>query len=341
MKIIITGGAGFIGVNVAKRYLDRGDQVVIVDNLSRPGADKNADWLRSHKNGDEAQQWVLDISGPAASWPFRDHPDADRVLHLAGQTAVTTSISNPRRDFEVNALGTLNVLEAMREAGMQKVPMIYASTNKVYGALECGHADHPDWAILTELGVDEYQSLDFHSPYGCSKGAGDQYTIDYRRVYGLNTIVFRQSCIYGPRQAGTEDQGWISWFMKAAKEGKPITVYGDGKQMRDVLWVDDLVDAYEAAFYQFDHQRENPPKPMPHVYNIGGGPQNVVSVRDVLEFCCRYASGDGIPVSYSYADWRPGDQKVYVSDISRAKRELGWEPKVGLQEGLRRMWESI
>ena len=232
MKTIITGGAGFIGCNAASRYLRKGDNVVIVDNLSREGVHRNLDWLRGQGSFEFVQ---LDIRrGDELAKLFRKHRDADRVLHLAAQVAVTTSVTAPREDFEINALGTFNVLEAIREAGIT-APILYSSTNKVYGEMtDVGVAEKNGRYGYQTLptGVSEDRNLDFHSPYGCSKGSADQYVIDYHRIYGLRTIVFRQSCIYGYRQFGAEDQGWVAWFMIASQLGRPITVYGDGKQVR-------------------------------------------------------------------------------------------------------------
>src|SRR5262249_11933578 len=252
MKTVITGGAGFIGVNAAARYLKRGHHVVVIDNLHREGVQRNLDWLRSQGPVEFHQLDIRD--GAALSRLFERHADANQVLHLAAQVAVTTSVRSPREDFEINALGTFNVLEAMRHAGVA-APVIYASTNKVYGEMTSVGVteEHGRYAYRSlPHGVSEENHLDFHSPYGCSKGAADQYMIDYHRIYGFRTVVFRQSCIYGYRQFGAEDQGWVAWFMIASQLGRAITVYGDGKQVRDILFIEDLLDAYDAGFAAAD-----------------------------------------------------------------------------------------
>jgi CDP-paratose 2-epimerase len=332
MKTIITGGAGFIGSNASSRYLKRGHQVVVVDNLSRDGVAENLEWLRSLGGALEFHQ--IDVrESRDVSRVFREHRDADQVLHLAAQVAVTTSVRNPREDFEINALGTFNVLEAMRQSNIG-APLIYASTNKVYGEMTSvgtvernGRHDYQD----LPTGVSEEHNLDFHSPYGCSKGAADQYVIDYHRIYGTRSIVFRQSCIYGYRQFGAEDQGWVAWFMIATQLGRPITIYGDGKQVRDILFIDDLLDAYDAAFAQ-------PDKAAGRAFNIGGGVGNVVSLLELLAFI-EQRSGSNIRAGS--ADWRPGDQKVFISDIRRARTELGWSPKISCPEGLGLLYNWI
>ena len=331
MKIIITGGAGFIGSNAASRYLQRGDHVVVIDNLSRAGVVRNLEWL---KRQGQLTFLKLDICNQRhVAEAFQAHADAGLVLHLAGQTAVTTSVSDPRADFEANALGTFNVLEAVRAASIT-APLIYSSTNKVYGGMEdanlieqedrYAYADFP-------LGVSEDRTLDFHSPYGCSKGAADQYVRDYHRIYGLNTVVFRQSCVYGYRQFGAEDQGWVAWFTIAAQMNQPITIYGDGKQARDILFIDDLLDAYDAAAAQIQ-------KSAGRVYNIGGGPENVLSLLNLLAYL---EQKQGRPIARKSDRWRPGDQKVYVSDISRARGELGWSPKFNCEQGLELLYEWV
>jgi CDP-paratose 2-epimerase len=263
---------------------------------------------------------------------FAEHKDAQLVLHLAGQVAVTASVTDPRTDFEINALGTFNVLEAMRLAGL-RAPLIYSSTNKVYGGMEqvaVASGRRYGYAALPH-GVSEEQPLDFHSPYGCSKGAGEQYVRDYHRIYGLQTVVFRQSCIYGYRQFGGEDQGWVAWFAIAAQTGRPITVYGDGKQVRDILFIEDLLDAYDAAAARIATVAGR-------IYNVGGGPENVISLLDLLE---HLEQQGGRPLPYQYSDWRPGDQRIYISDIRRAHRELQWTPKVTWQLGLNLLYDWV
>jgi CDP-paratose 2-epimerase len=330
MKVLITGGAGFIGINAASRYLARGDQVIILDNLSRPGTQANLRWLQ-HQGAVKFLQIDLRDS-KAVEAALRDWRDASLVLHLAGQVAVTTSVADPRSDFEMNALGTLNVLEAMRRNKIAST-LIYSSTNKVYGDLAQiqiaeGRARYE--YVRMPNGINEDIGLDFHSPYGCSKGSADQYVRDYHRIFGLNTVVFRQSCIYGTRQFGMEDQGWIAWFLIAAELGLPLTIYGDGKQVRDVLFVDDLLDAFDAAANKIDVARGR-------VYNIGGGPSNAVSLLELIDHVSAL-SGKSPP--YRHGAWRLGDQRIYVSDIRRAKSELGWEPLVPWRRGVEtvRIW---
>ncbi len=332
MTVFITGGAGFIGCNLADDHLKRGEHVVVYDNLSRRGAQANLAWLRARYgerltfvDGD-----VRDFAALQAALPA----DAERVYHMAGQVAVTTSVLNPRDDFEINALGTFNVLEAVRTRAPQAITF-YASTNKVFGGME-------QIAVVEEalryryrdlpLGVSESEPLDFHSPYGCSKGAGDQYVRDYARIYGLRTVVFRQSCIYGTRQFGVEDQGWVAHFCIAARLGRPLTIYGNGKQVRDVLWIDDLVAAYNAAAARIDVAAGQ-------IYNIGGGPDNTMSIW--VEFGALLQELAGHPIPVSYGDWRPGDQPVYISDIRKAQRELGWQPRVSMPQGVERLWQWI
>ncbi len=331
MKTIITGGAGFIGSNASSRYLNRGHQVVVIDNLARDGVRENLEWLRPQGKLEFHQIDVRDAD--KIRGVFREHRDADQVLHLAAQVAVTTSVRDPREDFEINAVGTFNVLEAIRQSGM-RAPMIYSSTNKVYGEMTSvgvternGRYDYQSLAS----GVSEEHNLDFHSPYGCSKGSADQYVIDYHRIYGLCTTVFRQSCIYGYRQFGAEDQGWVAWFMIATQLGHPITIYGDGKQVRDILFIDDLLDAYDAAF-------ASPEKAEGRAFNIGGGAGNVVSLRELLAFIEERSGGK---IAAGSADWRPGDQKVFISDIRRARTELGWSPKISCPQGLGLLYDWI
>jgi CDP-paratose 2-epimerase len=331
MHIFITGGAGFIGSNLAHHYLAQGHVVTVFDNLSRKGSDKNLAWLQS--NHGSALKFVKgDVRDYAA---LADTVQgAERVFHMASQVAVTTSVVDPRTDFEINALGTFNVLEAVRASAPQAV-VYYASTNKVYGGME-------EIAVVEEAtryrysdlpgGIPESQLLDFHSPYGCSKGAGDQYVRDYARIYGLRTVVFRQSCIYGTRQFGVEDQGWVAHFVIAAVRGRSINIYGNGKQVRDVLWVQDLVRAYDLAAEHIDVAAGR-------IYNVGGGPENAMSIWAEFGPILQELAGHPIPVKFG--EWRPGDQPVYISDIGRAKRQLGWSPRVGLKEGIGRLWDWV
>jgi len=331
MKILITGGAGFIGVNSAYYFAKKGHRVVIFDNLSREGSGKNLKWIQGECE-------IVFFKGDLRKFVdlvdvFSNNGKFDLILHLAAQVAVTTSVTDPYDDFEINALGTFNLLEATRRYS-RNAAFIYSSTNKVYGEMEDlniiknnGRYMYQD---LSE-GVDENRNLDFHSPYGCSKGAADQYCRDYHRIYGLKTIVLRQSCIYGYRQFGIEDQGWVAWFCIATALGKPITIYGDGKQIRDVLFIDDLIKAFELAY-------KNRNKTAGQIFNIGGGPENTMSLHELIE-SLEKQKGEKIPVSYD--DWRPGDQKVFVGNIAKAKKELGWEPTVNPAEGVEMLYKWV
>ncbi|MBU0569647.1 GDP-mannose 4,6-dehydratase [Patescibacteria group bacterium] len=326
-KILITGGAGFIGSNSATYFLKKGWKVVVLDNFSRPGGKENVKWLRSL--GGDLEIVRADIRSNLKILT-REVSKADAVLHLAAQVAVTTSVENPREDFEINALGTFNVLEAIRKSSSQPF-LIYSLTNKVYGGMEGVEVEETKNGYVYRdfpHGISENFPLDFHSPYGCSKGAADQYVRDYARIYGLKTVVFRQSCIYGPRQFGVEVQGWVAWFVIAAVLNKPITIYGDGKQVRDILYVDDLVRAYELAFNQMD-------KIKGEVFNIGGGPKFTMSIWKEFRPLLENYLGKKIKVSDSC--WRPGDQKIYVSDVRKAKRMLGWQPMVTVAEGVKKL----
>ncbi|MEM6392364.1 MAG: GDP-mannose 4,6-dehydratase [Planctomycetota bacterium] len=336
MKVLVSGVAGFIGGHVAQRYLDEGASVVGFDNLSRRGNVENIRWLSEHAESKPGRFEFLHCeirNETDCLGLFEAHKDADVVIHLAGQVAVTTSFLNPRMDFEANALGTLNLLEATR-LHTPKAAFVFASTNKVYGGMEqvevvldeqtnrYRYADYPD-------GIPETAPLDFHSPYGCSKGTADQYVRDYARMYDLNTVVFRQSCIYGTRQFGVEDQGWIAWFTIARLLGKPITVYGDGRQVRDTLWVDDLVDLYQAAVRNMETARGK-------VYNAGGGAANTLSLLELIDHLKTHTGNDD-PVAFD--DWRPGDQRCFIADVSKAKADLGWSPKTPPSEGVLRLSE--
>lgn len=332
MKVFITGGAGFIGCNLAEYHMKRGDEAIVFDNLSRKGTDANLAWLREN-HGDRltfVRGDIRDFDALQAALPA----ETGRVYHMAGQVAVTTSVVNPREDFEINAFGTFNVLEAVR-ANAPHAITFYASTNKVYGGMEdilvVEDATRYRYRDLP-LGIPEDRLLDFHSPYGCSKGTGDQYVRDYARIYGMRTVVFRQSCIYGLRQFGVEDQGWIAHFCIAARLGRPISIYGNGKQVRDVLWIDDLVAAYNAASDHIDVAAGQ-------IYNIGGGPNITMSIW--AEFGPLLAKLAGHPIPVTYGDWRPGDQPVYISDIRKAERELKWTPRVPMPEGVERLWRWI
>ncbi|HEU0293237.1 MAG TPA: GDP-mannose 4,6-dehydratase [Anaerolineales bacterium] len=329
---LITGGAGFIGSNYVHRLIQRGETVTIYDNLSRAGAPRNLAWLEETFGKNAFRLIAGDVR--SADQMAEAAKDANVIVHLAGQVAVTTSVTNPRDDFEANALGTFNALEAARLSGRDPI-FIYASTNKVYGGMDdvklIEEATRWLYKDLVE-GCAETQPLDFHSPYGNSKGAGDQYTRDYARIYGLRSVVFRQSCIYGPRQFGVEDQGWLAWMMIAAVTGKQITIYGDGKQVRDVLHVNDLMNAYDLAVEKIDIAKGQ-------VYNMGGGTRNVMSVWTEFGPILERLLGKKIEVARG--DWRPGDQKVFYADFRKAKRELGWEPKIDLEEGIELLFEWV
>jgi CDP-paratose 2-epimerase len=331
-KYLITGGAGFIGSNYVDRLLSRGEDVTIYDNLVRGGAPRNLEWLKQ-KHGEQAFKVIVaDVRD--ADRIAEAAKSADVIAHLAGQVAVTTSVTNPRHDFESNALGTFNVVEAARLSGRDPI-LLYTSTNKVYGGMEdvelVEEATRWRYKDLVD-GCSEAQPLDFHSPYGVSKGTGDQYVRDYSRIYGLRSVVFRQSAIYGPRQFGVEDQGWMAWFMIAAVMDRPISIYGDGKQLRDMLWVEDLIEAYDLAIEKIDHVKGQ-------VFNMGGGRENTISVW--TEFGPKLEKLLGDTIEVARGDWRPGDQRVFYADIHKAERELGWKPKVGVDEGVKKLFEWV
>jgi CDP-paratose 2-epimerase len=330
--ILVTGGAGFVGSHLVESLLLDGYEVTVFDALLRSGSQLNIAWLRDRYSNSRLTFIEGDIRDfGAVRTAVRG---ADVIYHLAGQVAVTSSVSDPRNDFEINARGTLNVLEAARQSG-RRPPIVFTSTNKVYGGLETvlmlegerryRYRDLP-------YGIPETQPLDFHSPYGCSKGAADQYVRDYSRIYGLPTVVFRMSCIYGPRQFGTEDQGWVAHFVIAAVTGRPITIYGDGKQVRDVLFASDLVQAFRLAVDHID-------KAAGQVFNIGGGPANMLSVWHEFGDLLSTLKGAAVPVRFS--DWRPGDQRCYVSDIRKAAHRMGWAPAINKEAGIRQLWTWV
>jgi CDP-paratose 2-epimerase len=328
--VLVTGGAGFVGSNLADALLADGERVVVADNLSRAGVPLNARWLRQ-RHGGRVRIEQVDVRDADAVRALVD--GAKAVYHFAAQVAVTTSLVDPRDDFETNVAGTFNVLEAARAQAVPP-PVVFTSTNKVYGgmddvpvALRDGRYAYGDG----RPGITEDAPLDFHSPYGCSKGAADQYVHDYARIFGVPTVVFRMSCIYGTRQFGTEDQGWVAHFARAMLAGEGITLYGDGCQVRDVLWVGDLVDALREAVRRIGTVSGE-------VFNIGGGPANAVSVNEVI---ARLEEVTGTSVPVARADWRPGDQRVYVSDPSKAERLLGWAPRTPWRAGLGRLVEWL
>jgi len=325
-KIVITGGAGFIGVNSASKFAADGWSVVVIDNLSRKGATLNLAWLQEQSHKHSIVFAEVDVrDAPLVAETVRQH-QPQVLLHLAAQVAVTTSVTDPREDFDINAMGTFNVLEAIRLHSPDTF-FINASTNKVYGKMEdLGIVERNGRYEYDQLvsGVPEHRNLDFHSPYGCSKGVADQYTIDYARVYDLDTVTLRQSCIYGPRQFGIEDQGWVAWFTIAAMLDKEITVYGDGKQIRDVLHVDDLVAAYQAAIL-------NRSAVGGQAINVGGGPANTLSLLELLNYLETTLNKKIAP---AWDDWRPGDQPVFVCDLSKAQELLDWAPEYSVDDGV-------
>jgi CDP-paratose 2-epimerase len=308
-RVLITGGAGFLGVNAALRMIEDGWRVTVMDNLSRPGTERNLKWLIT-EHAAEITFIKEDVRNASAlSNHVKNH---DAILHLAGQVAVTTSLIDPVADFDVNAAGTLNLLEATRKHNPE-VPFVFASTNKVYGKLENNN-----------VACKESQPIDFHSPYGCSKGAADQYVRDYARCFHMNTVVLRQSCIYGAHQYGTEDQGWVAHFVHSILNKRPLTIYGDGTQVRDLLDARDLSALYATVIEKIDKTRGE-------IYNVGGGPPNQ---RNLLEVIDRIGSLTNTKPTYTFADWREGDQMFYVSDITKAKQDLGWEPQISFDRGL-------
>lgn len=329
MRILITGGAGFIGVNAACRFIKEGHAVSVLDNLSRVGSRLNLAWLRRQGGFTFLNLDVRDMRRTAEALR-RSRFDA--ILHLAGQVAVTTSVGDPFFDFEANARGTFGVLEAMRKFRPEAI-LLFASTNKVYGALPgvpVTRRKSRYHCPTLPYGVSERQPLDFLSPYGCSKGAADQYVIDYGRTYGLRTLALRQSCIYGPHQLGVEDQGWVAWFVIATILKRRLTIYGDGLQVRDLLFVDDLVDLYSTILSRG--------RSWARAYNVGGGPHNTLSPRELLH---RLEALGGTGHEVCYADWRTGDQRVYISDIREAQAAFGWAPKISVERGLRLLYDWV
>lgn len=323
---LVIGGAGFIGANLADRLLRDGHKVVVLDALRRAGVEQNATWLQQ-RHGDRVSLVVGDVRD--ADLVARLVAGADQVYHLAAQVAVTTSLLDPVEDFDVNARGTLVVLEALR-AQRDPPPLLFTSTNKVYGDLEYVELVlrdgrwEPAEEVLAQSGIDEEQALSFHSPYGCSKGAADQYVLDYARTYELPACVFRMSCIYGPRQFGTEDQGWLAHFLVRALAQERIVLYGDGRQVRDVLFVDDLVQAMIVARDQI-HRTSG------RAYNLGGGAARALSLRDAIGAIEAVTGSDA---AVQHGPWRAADQRWYVSDTRAFERATGWSATVGPAEGL-------
>ena len=324
MRILIIGGAGFIGCNIADHYLKGNSKVSILDNFSRIGGLSNLEWLQNrYKKRLHIVHGDIRVDREKLRALVGSH---DVIFHMAAQVAVTTSITSPQEDFETNAVGSFNILEAIRKSKNKPV-LIYASTNKVYGVLKniklIEKKERYDFKNPCK-GIAEDRPLDFHSPYGCSKGSADQYVRDYSRIYGLKTVVFRQSCIYGWRQFGIEDQGWVAHFIISSILNRPITIYGNGKQVRDILFIDDLIQAFELAITRLEVTAGE-------VYNIGGGPQNQISLLEFIKLLKNVLRKE---ISLSFADWRPGDQPIFVSDISKAKKDFGWKPKINVNEGI-------
>jgi CDP-paratose 2-epimerase len=330
--ILITGGAGFIGSNLADRLASEGHAVIVYDALSRAGVERNLAWLRS-VHGDRVTSIVGDVRDEDEL--VRAAAEVKAVFHMAAQVAVTTSLVDPREDFDINVRGTINLLDAIRVRG-EPVPVIFASTNKVYGDLadvpleEHGERYEPR-GLASRQGVDEHRRLDFHTPYGCSKGAADQYVLDYCRSFGIPTVVFRMSCIYGQRQMGTEDQGWVAHFLIRALEGQPITIYGDGKQVRDILDVSDAVGAYVRALDRIDDVAGR-------AFNLGGGPDNAVSLLQLVDEIRTIVGRD---IELKFEDWRQGDQRWYVSDTHSARAALGLHRPRDWRMGVSRLAEWL
>ncbi len=333
MSWLITGGCGFVGSNLSDALLSSGVEVVVLDNLSRTGSRDNLAWLRA-RHGASWRFVELDVRNAEGIAQLIAEVRPGVIAHLAGQVAMTTSLQQPRRDFEVNALGTLNVLEAVRQQSPVTMVM-YSSTNKVYGDLEWVRYNETDMRYIAldyPGGFDETVPLSFHSPYGCSKGTADQYMLDYARMFDLTTVVFRHSSMYGGRQFATYDQGWIGWFCQQAlavrvqSDREPFTISGNGKQVRDVLHADDIVALYCTAAAQREAARG-------HVFNVGGGMAQSLSLLELIQFLEREV---GVPLAYRRLPPRTSDQKVFVANVAKAQRILSWRPCVSAVEGLRR-----
>lgn len=331
-NILITGGAGFIGSNLTYFLLSKGCRVTIFDNLSRKMVKNNLKWLKSNFS----ENLILNIEDVRNREKiFEAVKDKDLIFHLAAQVAVTDSVKDPLEDFEINAIGSLNILEGIRKY-CPNSPVLYSSTNKVYGEIDWLKSKKKDQRYVFEdknflEGINENIQLDFYSPYGCSKGTADQYFRDYSRIYNLKTIIFRQSCIYGNRQYGNEDQGWVMHFLKNAIEGKEISIYGDGRQVRDILYVDDLIDAYVRAVNTIN-------KTKGQIYNIGGGYKNSTSLIELIHLIKEKFN---TPIKYSFQDWRPGDQKIFYCDIKKAFKDFGWQPKNNINDGLDKLYNWV
>jgi len=332
-RTLVTGGAGFIGTNMTDRLLRAGERVVVLDDLSRPGVLGNLQWLQS-QHGAALEVELGDIRDPEVV--CRAVQDTTRVFHFAAQVAVTTSVDTPMHDFGVNLVGTITLLEELRRLPNPPA-LLFTSTNKVYGGMEdvkveqVGERYEPEHAGYRANGIGEDRPLEFCSPYGCSKGGADQYVLDYAKSYGLPTVVFRMSCIYGPHQCGNEDQGWVAHFLKQAIAGEPITLYGDGRQVRDVLFVEDLLDAMLLAVDEIDSLKGK-------AFNMGGGPASTVSLLELLDLIGEL---EGSEPRVDFGSWRIGDQRWYVSDTRRFAAATGWSPKVGVHDGVRRLHQWL
>jgi CDP-paratose 2-epimerase len=319
MRILITGGLGFIGINTALKFAEN-NEVHILDNFTRKG---NAENLKIISNSNITVH-IKDIRNQNDIESIWNKINPDVVIHLAGQVAVTTSVVNPREDFEINILGTFNLLECLRKYSPETI-FLFSSTNKVYGEYDTQITETEKKYVYKDiLGINEDVNLNFHSPYGCSKGSADQYVRDYNRIYGLKTVVLRQSCIYGPNQFGIEDQGWVSWFTIASNFDKKFYIYGDGKQVRDVLHIIDLVNLYDMIIKNIENC-------VGKIYNVGGGSENSLSLLELIEFLEKYLNKK---INFEFSNWRHGDQKIYISDITKIKKDIGWIPKINTKEGL-------
>jgi len=327
VKVLITGGAGFIGCHLAHYHLNRGNEVILLDNFSRQGTRFNLEWLKAdQREGLEVIEADLRFDEEKIKQAVSQ---SEVIFHLAAQVAVTTSVKNPRQDFDINALGTFNLLEAVRKSANRPV-FFYSSTNKVYGRMEELEVEEKDTRYQFKdlpAGVEESSPLDFYSPYGCSKGAADQYVRDYARIYGMKTVIFRQSCIYGTRQFGVEDQGWVAHFVISSISDTPLTIYGNGKQVRDLLYIDDMIEAFAVTLKNID-------KAAGKIYNVGGGTSNQLSLLELLSLLERLLNKR---IEYSLSDWRPGDQPVYVSNIDRIRKDFNWEPRVSVEDGVKKL----
>lgn len=337
MKYLINGGCGFLGSNMAAHYIENGDEVIVFDNLYRFGTEKNLEWLNSLEGNFKYIKG--DIRNIYEIEKVIQDEKPDVIFHFAGQVAMTTSIENPYMDFEINVKGTINVLESVRKYSPDTI-ICFSSTNKVYG--DFGYVNFEEEELRYSAkeypaGFDEAIPLEFHSPYGCSKGAADQYMLDYARIFGLKTIVFRHSSIFGGRQFATADQGWVGWFCQKAYEIKaeiskePFTISGTGKQVRDILFGTDLIECYKLAI-------KNIEKTKGQAYNIGGGMENSFSL---LELFKELEKNLDINMEYKELPWRESDQKVFVADISKAKTDFGWEPRISKIDGLKKMYEWV